>query len=966
MNNLGKFFRRIALCAAAVCSVAVSCTDPYDDTEIREQLDDLINKVFELEQKMNSEIDALKALIEGKLLISDVSTDTNTGVTTVTLSNGKELQLLPKTDLSSCVTYITSGGVDYWAYIDKDGKKQYFLDENNEAIPVMAEMPEVITRDDETYLVIGGREYPLSGNSVFSDYELVADDAGNVYAVTFTFGENMSFTVTVDGAAGFMFVMSSGPMMPSVAIDDYFVACGETASVQIQSYGVVDYVLQIPDGWRVKEFEDILYGKSLSITAPSAELVKSGIAASEGELKAVAVLEGGKAVVAKLYITSEPFKEFDTAFGKATITMNNGLLKYAYGVCHEGTFDESTIFAKAVELMDKYSYPAGYGVTFENLTGVPFAEIAGEELVPGNKYVLWALPAYYDDVTGEYFLKEGTFVSKTFNYTTTKMEVVNRSSRDAKIDIAVKGAEAYYFGLVEKEYYNLDYLITELNVPGYHTPNTELIYSGSVFTLAGMTSEPSTEYVAWLAIAEEGKTYTASDIMICEFETQDLQPGSSVKVAASLEETSLDVTARITAAGGEMIYYSFLTDTEAKKYTDATTRAAYLFENGLYASAAEGVNVKASSFMSKMKPEMSLVLMALATDEEGKYSEVLYKECATTPLSYNDMKVAVEVSLNTPEEVRLNISTTGGEAAEYLYWIGKTSDNTWKSTNYLGGKAETAQEYMYLNSTASRFTDIARKYPVSDGIISITDHTPGIQYVIVIMAQDKNGLYSKATELKFTPLAKNIGTIVLDSDPKWKEAEPTIDWIEEIFVGAVGNGFGTYGLNLTIPAGYTAYVLLGTDYYFTNGEEPETFGPIPVEDKILTVMEWADSPRDSDKVVDEALYVEKGYPYGHEFYHYQHGNPAFGNAVIWSSKEFHDSQCECVEKDVEKTAWNGVKYIQHHVLCFNDGRTWRFENHQATGSKEEVIDRVFVVLQDKDGNCYQTYEWDVPVELFAK
>ena len=85
---------------------------------------------------MNAEIQALKDMLSGKIMITSVSTDASTGITTVTLTNGSKLQLYPQKDLQSFVTYITlSDGVSYWAYIDENGKKQLFLDENGEAIP---------------------------------------------------------------------------------------------------------------------------------------------------------------------------------------------------------------------------------------------------------------------------------------------------------------------------------------------------------------------------------------------------------------------------------------------------------------------------------------------------------------------------------------------------------------------------------------------------------------------------------------------------------------------------------------------------------------------------------------------------------------------------------------------------------------------------------------------------------------
>ncbi len=961
MKNLGKSLLGLALCAAMTFPAAVSCEQygyyEYDDTEIRDQIDGIINKLYELEQKMNDEIGALKDLLAGKLLITDVGTNTETGVTTVELSNGTKLQLLPEKDLKSFVTYITSAGVDYWAYITEDGTKEYFKDENGEAIPVIADTPEVIVKDGETFIVIGGKEYPLSGNSVFSDYELITDEyTGEVYAVTFTFGEDMSFTVTVDGAAGFMFVKNDMIWGPT-PVSEQYIPNGMTAQVQYQSYGVVDFVAVAPDGWRVKAYEDAYLGNGFEITAPSAELVESGIAAGEGELKVMAVLQGGKATVAKIDLTTVAFKEFGVSFGKASIKMNNGLYKYVYGVCEAGSFDEASIYAKALEIMGLYEYPAGYGVEFFDIVDMPVAEIMGADPVPGNSYTLWALPAFYDDAKEEYFLKEGTFVTSTFNYSTVKMEIVNQSSRDAKIDLEVRGAESYYFGLVKKEDYFAEDIVRLLNIPDYYTPKTEMIYSGSAFELAGTASESSTEYVVWLAVAGEGKVYDATDLVTCEFSTEDLQPGSPVKVTAEVAATALDVTASVSAEGCEMIYYTFLTAKNASNYADDASRAAYLFEKGLYVSASE-VEVKASEFM-KIKPETALVLMALATDSDGKYSEVLYKECATTALQYNEMKVEVNLALNSPEEVRLNVSVTGGEAVEYLYWIGKTSDNTWKSTNYLGGNAETAQQYMYLNSTASRFTSIADKYPITDGVITIDDHTPGIEYVIVIMAKGADGLYSKASVFKFIPYSVNIGTVVLKDDAKYEAARPEITWNPEEFIAGNGLMYGVYSYNVTVPEGFTAYILSGTDNFFYD-IDPSTGEviprDIPVDEKIITVMDLADKRRDSD------YYDEDGNP---TYYSFQHGDPNQGNVVLWASQEFHDSRCGCGAPYDREGTFMGNAGTIHHALHFNNGTPFKVRMPYGFGDKTKVVDKVFIVCQDIDGNCYETFEWDVPVELFA-
>ena len=447
-------------CCLATLLFAVSCEtvieqyieNPYDDSELREeidgikdqvddfqgQLDGIIETIYDLKENMNAEIQALRSLLSGKLMITSVKTDAGTGVTTVTLTDGSKIILYPEKSMKSYVTYITlSDGVNYWAFINENGEKELFLDEDGSPIPVLSDTPEVIVKDDETWLVIGGKEYPLSGNSVFSDYDLVIDElTGEIYAVTFTFGEGMSFTVTVDGACGFFFVKPSG--WSTVMISDYYVANGLTERVQLDARGVIDYVLQIPDGWRVKEYEDVYMGtKYFDITAPSVELVESGVAAADGDLKVVAVLEGGKATVAKLYLSTSPFKKFSVSLGMADVTMYNGLQKFVYGVCPAAEYDEDAIFAVAEGLLTAYDYPAGYGIADYDIEALPLSEIAGSALEPGAMYVFWAIPALYyeDDTDAGYYLKKGTMVSTEVKSMSLEFEVGNENFRDADLSM---------------------------------------------------------------------------------------------------------------------------------------------------------------------------------------------------------------------------------------------------------------------------------------------------------------------------------------------------------------------------------------------------------------------------------------------------------------------------------------------------------------------------------------------------
>lgn len=970
MKNIAKFLTGsiVALSLLAVsCETVQYIENPYDDSELREEIDDvkdqvdgIIESIYDLEVKLNDELKALKSMLSGKLMITDVSVDASTGVTNVTLSNGYVIKLLPEKDLQSYVTYVTlSDGIDYWAYIDADGNKTLFYDEDNQPVPVVGDVPEVIVKDGETWIVIGGVEYPVSGNSVFSDYELITDElTGEVYAVTFTFGEGMSFTVTVDGACGFWFVKPS--FWSTTVIEDYYVANGLTERVQVDARGVVDYVLQIPDGWRVKEYEDIYMGtKYFDITAPSEELVESGVAAADGDLKVVAVLEGGKATVARLYLSTSPFKEFNVSMGCADVTMYNGLQKFVYGVCLESEYDEDAIFSVAEGLLSAYEYPVGYGVADYDLEGLALSEIAGAELLPGEKYVFWAIPALYymTDYEAGYYLKKGTFVKKDVNYSSVLFEVRQESFRDAVLTMDLKGVDAYYTALVPKADFMAVDVAYCLNIPGYYEAmTTPMTYEGSVFSFYNMEPEQATEYVAWIAVAEDGKTYTEADVVACEFSTLNLAAGGNVTVTVNEVIPSVfDVDVTLSASGAENIYYAYLTASNANKYADNEARALYLFENG-FSVKGESAQTKVSDFIAGTKPETTYVLFAVASDADGKYGDVLVYECATTEIVYNDLKVEMEIVANDPHNVVLSISAENSTG--FVYWLGKTSDNTWKSSNYMGGKVETAQEYLYLNQNHHRVTSVMEKYPIENGQIVMTDLEMDVDYVIVAMAKDKDGCLSKAAELRFVPRAVTLGTVVLSTDPKWADAKPSVDWIEERFQASSGQMSGQYGFNITIPSGYTAYVLAGTDSYINDGDATLVLTP---EEKIIKIIQYVDKPRDWHLTVsDDWVWPHIGYVH----YHSHHGAPLYGNSIIWASQEYHDSRCDCGGNYVTVMEMQGHEVEVNHLININDGKPVEFRQPQAIGSTSEVIDKVFVVCQDLDGNCYEPFEFPVPVELF--
>ena len=74
-----RFFRNLktlAMCAVVgVATLAVSCSQPYDDTQIKEDLEDLRTRVEALEIKLGNEVKALKDLINAEVAKLNAAVD---------------------------------------------------------------------------------------------------------------------------------------------------------------------------------------------------------------------------------------------------------------------------------------------------------------------------------------------------------------------------------------------------------------------------------------------------------------------------------------------------------------------------------------------------------------------------------------------------------------------------------------------------------------------------------------------------------------------------------------------------------------------------------------------------------------------------------------------------------------------------------------------------------------------------
>ena len=283
MKNWTNLILKSVFFLILASSVFTSC---FDDSEIWDKLGELEARVDSLENNLNNQLAALNGLVEGKLAIASCVKNDD-GSFLIELTDGKKFTALPSgADYSSLVSCVEQDGKKYWATTDASGELVTLTDENGKPIPVQTKI-EVKLVDGVYYLVVDGKEYATGYEAeedvqVFSSCETLTDASGQVYAVKLTVGEGWEVTLTVDGYKGVLFKLSN---LNNTVLTEYYVDYGQSQTFLMETKGIVDYVMQIPDGWRVVESQDKLSGETYAkITAPTKETVAMGAAVAEGDL----------------------------------------------------------------------------------------------------------------------------------------------------------------------------------------------------------------------------------------------------------------------------------------------------------------------------------------------------------------------------------------------------------------------------------------------------------------------------------------------------------------------------------------------------------------------------------------------------------------------------------------------------------------------------------------------------------
>lgn len=823
MKNFYAIFKGVFATLVATSMLAVSCTEPYDDTQIRQELADLYQKVDNLEKKLSTEVDALKALIDSKAVVASATKSTD-GSWEILLTSGEKITVYPQYQPepqapevnNGCVTVVKEGDAYYWAQI-VDGKAVAITDAAGNKIPVTHNAAPEVRVNPST----GDVELSVDGGHTWVIVEKKAEENTEAACI---------FTGVVDGETSVDFTLASGEVIsvPKAESIDFgvqagktFVTPGESVDVALKAENIDDLtVIAKPEGWKAS-----ISGKTLKVTAPAQEKIDAGEAELEGLVKIHAAGGDGKCMVGKLLVSASTASVLIEVVGEDATIYNNTGLRWsgvAYGIAPYDDFSAEAIAAAKNDysLMAPEFTETQVTVSLKELYNQLIAQVYDPasyvEIPTGTSYVVWALAGsdawdhvysadevVYTVYTPAFVNVEATAV--TFN--SVEITAVGGGYAGYIVGVLAGGEEAELKAQLENAFGNW-----QVGWGTFGEELTELNYKGNVLDFPGSTIwggiYPNTNYMVYVLPLIDGKAssdYLATDLKTYLFTTSNIEAGGSATL--SFEPLEIGYTNMEVAINGSentaMIYSVFATADDLAAYKSDEELLQYVIAyNTEYETMAMGNQTTA--YISSLNPGDTATVLAFAVDTEGKYSQLYKQEFKTNVLTYNEnLKVVIDEAASKVDvtTASIKISTTGGEAASYRYMAVEKSGYSWKGEESTETTLVMGNNY-YVNEVEAS--------ALVDGYINLTELSTNEEYAFAVIAIDAAGVPSHATFYYFTPKLPEY-PLVRATAEQYATAKPTYD-----YTVAWNDDYGRFDVtvNVTPAAGTVKYwvAVLGEEY----------------------------------------------------------------------------------------------------------------------------------------------------------
>ena len=383
-----KTITRILAAAVLFAGVFTACSDLSD---LQDRVDSLESRVTALEKvipSLNSNIEALQALMSAGTINSAVQAN---GVWTITMSNGESISLTQGSIGVGNAPVMSVDKDGYWmvnygsgAEYILNGEQKVLAIGTNGITPVFGVDAEgfwTVSYDNGKIFqqVLGADSQPVSAlpsgevaDPYFEDVKL----AEGILTVTLKGGE----TVLVPVVADFLCAIEAEGMQTF--------ADGETKPYNVTLKGVKSTMLTVPAGWKAALSEPVENKAILTVTAPVR--TKAVIADSGSDISILAFSSQGYAAIAKLQV--------QTAEGDVVISP---IANVSAGEATETalTFNVATLNTtswKYIILKEGETAPDAAKIAAEGVTGTG-TSVTIENLESATAYVLYVLPINGDN-----------------------------------------------------------------------------------------------------------------------------------------------------------------------------------------------------------------------------------------------------------------------------------------------------------------------------------------------------------------------------------------------------------------------------------------------------------------------------------------------------------------------------------------------------------------------------------------
>lgn len=806
-----RFFKNLkAMALVAVVGVAaVSCAEAYDDTELKQQVADLAERVSKLEERLDSEVTALRALIDEKVALAEVQED---GAWKFTLADGKDLTLYPEY-VENGLTVVTEDGVQYWAKVE--GNVTTILTDANGNKVAFHNAPELRVNAENIIEVSvdGGKSWVATqAPSLFA----AIDVKDNHACLTLQNGEVLKFALyeqvnfNVDGNA-------------------LFVAPMESEKIALTLEGIVELIpLVIPEGWSVE-----IDGLVMTVTAPAASegdedddmgMLPMPMPGGGGEkevtpvIKVLAISKEGKAMVANLVVevATDGAISLKVAGDDVIITNNKVTeelnwdtweyemvpadIRYTAFPTSEYTVEQ------AVKAINGNSFP--YEIFIHKEAGVLTVAIDKlvsdccevEKIERGDSYTVIAYEAFNADY-GE-SLDANKVMRATYVSTYVNVEIGNLTFKDAQLDILVEGYNGFKVVVYDTAYeFNAEedmmlWVRYGSNYP-WGKDFAENSFSGSLFDIDPAMIKPYANrtyavYVLPLSAVKESVDYTFEEVLgPYTVKTKNYTAGGMLEptFVPSVDEEGNERVANYQyfyagikpVAGTYRTHAWYFTAEALKGFADADL-VNEVVAKGYVSEGEKQINLSNDEALA---PGATVTVVAVSVDQDGKYGPIVKKEYSTKSVNYSaatieitdwELNVTREMNINT-SSYSFNVKSEGELANTYFYLI---PWNQYKNID----KELASIAVDVVNGSLSDFiplSDVAKNEaghyaPVGKLGYSWSPKYMGVEYgkeyCLAIFGVDADGKPTKIAYKKFETFVPM--TIVYADDAKWAASKPTL------------------------------------------------------------------------------------------------------------------------------------------------------------------------------------------------